>query len=186
MGRLSEINLETLDTQQRAIYEDILLSRNGNIDGPFIPWLHSPVLADRAQKLGAFCRFDSSLPPRLSELAILITARHWRAEVEWLIHAPIAAEAGVCKQIIEALQEGQAPVFVEQDEALVYDLAIQLYDNKRVSTTTYDAAVAVLGESGVVDLVGILGYYALVAMTLNVFEIELSDNPGDAIAPFSS
>jgi 4-carboxymuconolactone decarboxylase len=182
MGRLSALDAGALTAEQRAIYQDILKTRKGNIAGPFAPWLHSPVLADRAQKLGAFCRFESTLAPRLSELAILVTAKQWRANVEWLIHAPIAAAEGLSVAVIDALQAGRRPSFEHQDEALVYELSVELYASKRVRDSTYDKAVELLGETGVVDLVGILGYYALVAMTLNVFEVDLPEN---SVAPFA-
>jgi len=182
MSRLSDLNPKNLDAEQRSIYDDILKSRNGSIGGPFAPWLRSPVLADRAQKLGAFCRYNSSLAPRLSELAILVTARQWRANVEWFIHAPIAEAEGLSGTVIASLLADERPDFWHDDEALIYDLATELYEQKRVSRMTYDLAVAEFGETGVVDLIGILGYYALVAMTLNTFEVSLPEmqNP-----PFS-
>lgn len=175
MSRLNTLDPDDLSDQQLAIYREILVSRGGRIDGPFLAWLHSPVLADRAQKLGAFCRFGTSLPARLSELAILLTARWWRADVEWHIHAPIAAEAGVSATVIEALRAGEQPLFEQADEALLYEFTRELYEQRRVGEATYREAVALLGEQAVVELVGLLGYYALVAMTLNVFEVKAPD-----------
>ena len=175
MRRLAELTFEELTAEQKSIYDDILQSRGGSIGGPFSAWLRSPVLAERAQKLGAFCRYETSLPARLSELAILITAKHWRANVEWHIHAPIAEDAGLSGVVIAALKAGEKPDFQREDEASVYDLAMELYATRRVSEATYTRVVAELGETPVVDLVGVLGYYALVAMTLNVFEVDLAD-----------
>jgi len=175
MGRLPELDPSQLSEQQRHIYDEILASRGGSISGPFEAWLRSPMLADRAQRLGEYCRYQTSLPARLSELAILITARQWRANVEWQIHAPIARQQGLSDELIAALHSGQEPSFEQADEKVVYQLAQQMYEKRRVSDETYRAAVAALGESAVVELVGILGYYALVAMTLNVFEVELPD-----------
>jgi len=175
MGRLSELLPEQLSAEQREIYDGIVASRGGSIAGPFAPWLRSPALADRAQRLGEFCRFHTSLPARLSELAILITARHWRANVEWQIHAPIARQQGLSEDVISALLSGEPPTFPSSDEEAVYELALQLYETRRVSEASYRRAIAELGETAVVELIGILGYYALVAMTLNAFEVELPD-----------
>jgi 4-carboxymuconolactone decarboxylase len=182
VSRLPELDPEELSDEQEAIYNAIVASRGGSIAGPFIPWLRSPKLADRAQKLGEFCRFHTSLPARLSELAILITARQWRANVEWQIHAPIARREGLSDAVIATLLAGEVPAFSRQDEEAVYQLAMELYETRRVSTACYQAAVAELGETAVVELVGILGYYALVAMTLNVFAVELPDAQA---APFT-
>ena len=172
MSRLSELATDCLTDEQRAIHDDIVETRGGSIDGPFAPWLRSPGLADPAQKLGAFCRFHTRLPARLSELAILITAAHWRANVEWHIHAPIARREGVSDGVIAALQDGRQPSFQHDDEKILYELTTQLYTTRRVTDASYREAVAEFGEAGVVELVGILGYYALVAMTLNVFEVD--------------
>ncbi len=174
-GRLPELIPDQLDPQQRSVYEAILASRGGSIAGPFAAWLRSPVLADRAQSLGEFCRYHTSLPARLSELAILITARQWRANAEWQIHAPIARREGLSDELISALQAGTEPAFRFEDEKIVYQLAMQLYESRRVSAATYQAAVNSLGETSVVELVGLLGYYTLVAMTLNVFDMQLTD-----------
>ncbi|MEZ5490182.1 MAG: carboxymuconolactone decarboxylase family protein [Gammaproteobacteria bacterium] len=178
MSRLKELDRAALSRQQEAIYQDILKSRNGRIEGPFKAWLHAPEFADRAQKLGAFCRYDTSLPPRLSELAILVTARWWQADVEWRIHEPIAREAGLSAELIASLQADRRPVFEHDDEAVVYDFARELFDLRRVSAATYKRAVEQFGEVAVVELVGVLGYYALVAMTLNVFEVEAPSSDG--------
>ncbi len=181
MSRLSAIEPEKLSVEQKSIYDDILKSRNGSFGGPFAPWLLSPVMADRAQKLGAFCRYDSSLSPRLTELAILITARHWRANVEWFIHAPIAEAAGLAPNIIASLHLDEQPNFRRDDEALIYDLATALYRDKRIEKDLYVRAIEEFGEAMIVELIGILGYYALVAMTLNTFEVEV---PEMIVAPF--
>ena len=173
MTRLEPLDPEKLSIEQRRIFDDILKSRGGNIGGPFEAWLRSPELADPAQRLGAFCRYHSSLEPRLSELAILITAAEWRANVEWFIHAPIARDAGLDDNVIDALLAGRTPDFKQSDEAAVYACARELYRDKRVSEATYQQAANMLGQQSLVELIGILGYYALVAMTLNAFEVGL-------------
>lgn len=179
MPRLGEIDRAQLTDAQRRVVEQIQSGPRGGLAGPFWPWLRSPDLADRAQNLGAFVRFQSTLPPRLFELAVLVTAQQWKAQFEWYAHAALARKAGLGEDIIAAIRAGTRPALAE-DEAAVYDFAIELYARKRVGDAAYAAALKHLGERGVVELVGILGYYALVSMTLNVFGVEV---PGGA-APF--
>lgn len=178
MSRLPELTLETMTAEQRQVYDRIVGGPRGTIGGPFLPWLQSPVLADRAQSLGEFCRFRSALSPRLSELAILVTGRFWRAQFEWYMHARMALKAGVAPEIIAAIETRKAPSFVNRDEEIVYAFSTELHTQHEVSDATYAAARAILGDAGVVDLVAILGYYTLVSMTLNVFEVRV---PGDTL-----
>ncbi len=175
MARLSDLNRGEMDEEQGRIADEIAAGPRGGLRGPFRAWLRSPTLADRAQKLGEFCRYNSSLPPQLSELAILVTARHWRAQYEWFAHAKIASEAGVADEVIEAIRTGGTPEVADPGQALVYDFAREYYATSRVGEATYARAVAQLGEPGVVDLVAIMGYYGLVAMTLNVFDMPLPE-----------
>lgn len=180
-SRLSKLEDERMTARQREVLDAILSGPRGNLDGPFLAWVHSPELADRAQQLGAFCRYGTRLELRLSELAILTTAALWQSQAEWQIHEPIAREAGLTDEVIEALRRGDEPPFERSDEALVYRLCRELYQSRRISEALYDKAVQHFGEAGLVELVGILGYYALVAMTLNVFEVRR----GDGALPFS-
>lgn len=181
MERLGEIEAAALDERQRAIVASITAGRGG-MRGPFWPWLRSPDLADRAQRLGEFVRFKSSLPQRLVELAVLFTARHWRAQFEWFAHAPIALKEGLDADVVAALRYGAEPRFARDDEAAVYAVCRELYAGARVSDATYETARRHLGERGVVELVGVLGYYALVSMTLNAFRVGLP--PGES-PPFA-
>ena len=173
MPRLGEIDRTRLTDEQRRVADRIRSGPRGGLAGPFWPWLRSPELADRAQKLGEQVRFNSTLSPRLFELAVIVTARHWQAQFEWYAHAPLARKAGLGEEIIAAIQAGTRPQFAAADEAAVYDFATELYARRRVGDAAYAAALAHLGERGVVELVGILGYYALVSMTLNVFGIAV-------------
>jgi 4-carboxymuconolactone decarboxylase len=177
MPRLGEIDRARLSEEQRRVAEQIQSGPRGGLAGPFWPWLRSPDLAERAQKLGEFVRFKSTLPPRLFELAVLVTAQQWKAQFEWYAHAPLARKAGLGEEIIAAIHAGARPAFAAADEAAVYDFATELYARRRVGDAAYAAALAQLGERGVVELVGILGYYALVSMTLNVFGIEVPQEP---------
>ncbi|MDP6566493.1 MAG: carboxymuconolactone decarboxylase family protein [Alphaproteobacteria bacterium] len=175
MPRISTLTPEQMSSEQRRVHDDIMAGPRGRLGGPFQAWLRSPALADRAQKLGEHLRFKSALPPRLSELAILLTARHWTAQFEWYAHAPMARDAGLADEVIEAVRQRRRPSFEREDEAVLYDFCVELYESCRVGEATYQRAVTHLSEQGVVDLVGILGYYALVSMTLNVFETPLPE-----------
>jgi 4-carboxymuconolactone decarboxylase len=175
MPRLGEIDRAKLSDAQRRVVDEIQSGPRGGLRGPFWAWLRSPELADRAQKLGEQVRFKSTLPPRLFELAVLVTASTWKAQFEWYAHAPLARKAGLADDVIDALQKGARPRFAKPDEAAVYDFATELYARRRVSDAAYAAALAQLGERGVVELVGVLGYYALVSMTLNVFGVEVPE-----------
>lgn len=180
-SRLSALPEEQMDPAQRAVLKDILSGPRGNLDGPFLAWIHSPQLASHAQQLGAFCRYGTRLELRLSELAILLTAACWQSQAEWQIHEPIARQAGIAEAVIEALRLQAEPPFERDDERLVYRFGMALYQQRRVADELYAQAVQAFGEAGVVELVGIFGYYALVAMTLNVFAVRRDT---DAPLPF--
>lgn len=181
-SRLTPLSDTTMNDEQRRVLQDILSGPRGNLDGPFLAWVHSPQLADSAQKLGAFCRYGTRLELRLSELAILITAAWWQSQAEWQIHEPIARQAGISDPVIEALRCGKRPPFEHADERLVYHLAHSLYHTRRIPQALYAEGVTAFGEAGMVELVGILGYYALVAMTLNAFDVRRET---DAPLPFA-
>ena len=174
MSRLPELSEEELSPEQQEIYRAILASR-GHITGPFRTWLHSPEFARRAQHLGEFARYQTSLEPRLSELAILMTARSWSCQVEWSLHEPCARQAGLDPGIIDAIRARQEPEFARVDEKAVYHFAAELLEDRLVQDPTFRAARDHLGAGGVVELTGILGYYTLVAMTLNAFQVPLPD-----------
>jgi 4-carboxymuconolactone decarboxylase len=168
-NRLPEFQTTSATDEQAAVLQEILSGPRGNLNGPFLGWIHSPELAQHAQRLGAFCRYKTGLPLRLSELAILVTAARWQSQAEWYIHYPIALEAGLPAAVADAIHQGQQPVFDDADDALIFDFATQLYETKRVTDSTYENAVTRFGHVKVVNLVGLLGYYAMVAMTLNTF-----------------
>jgi 4-carboxymuconolactone decarboxylase len=175
MSRLPELAPAQLTPAQKRVHDMIVAGPRGNVPGPLAVWLHRPDLAERAQALGQYCRFDSSLPPRLSELAILATARHWAADYEWWAHEKHARAAGLAEAVIEALRAGRAPAFERADEAAVYEVATTLYRERRLPDAVYRRALDVLGEGGLVDLIGIMGYYALIAMTINAFDVRPPD-----------
>ncbi|AOE84137.1 carboxymuconolactone decarboxylase family protein [Pseudomonas sp. TCU-HL1] len=171
-SRLTALDEAQMSDAQRAVLKEILSGPRGNLDGPFLAWIHSPELADHAQRLGAFCRYGTGLELRLTELAILVTASWWQSQAEWQIHEPIARQAGLSDAVIDALRQGREPAFERDDERLVYRLGQSLYSTRRIDDALYAKAIAAFGEPAVVELVGVFGYYALVAMTLNVFQVR--------------
>jgi 4-carboxymuconolactone decarboxylase len=165
---------ESFTAQQKALSDAIAAGPRGifKLSGPFAIWLHAPELGLLAQAVGAHCRYNTSLSPRRSEFAILATARLWRAQYEWQAHAPMAEKAGVKPKTIADLRAGRYPKGAPADERAIYDFVTELYRKRRVSDRTYGRVLKVLGITGTVELVGILGYYALISMTLNVFRAE--------------
>jgi 4-carboxymuconolactone decarboxylase len=175
MSRLPELHYEEMSAEQRRVHDEIAAGPRGRVEGPLKAWLHAPGLADPAQKLGAYARFKSSLPPEFSELAILVTARVWRANFEWYAHARLARAAGIAEPVIEAIRAGAEPELVGPRARAVYAVARELHGNRALSDATYAEALTALGTEGLVDLVGILGYYTLVSMTLNAFDVPTPD-----------
>jgi 4-carboxymuconolactone decarboxylase len=175
LTRYKDLDPAALDTDQRRIWEEIASGPRRSVPPPLQIWLRSPKLAENAQRLGAFCRYGTSLDPRLSELAILMTARHWTAHYEWHHHEVFARKAGLDPAIIAAIAERRMPDFAREDEHVLYDFCRVFYRDHKVDDATYARALAQFGERGVVDLVGIMGYYALISMTLNVFEVPVPE-----------
>jgi 4-carboxymuconolactone decarboxylase len=175
--RLPPIQPDEMTPAQRALMESISSGPRGQfkMSGPFYCYLHAPGFGELAQKLGAHCRFGTSIPPRLSEFAILVTAQQWKSQYEWAAHAGIAAQRGVKPETIRDLQAGRAPKKAPRDEQALYAFAKELYRDKRVSSPTYKKMHKLLGDAGMVELVGLLGYYAMVAMTLDVFRMPVAE-----------
>ncbi len=153
--------------EQREHAREIIEGPRGALISPFVPLLRSPELMTHAQRMGEYLRYRSAIGLRLSELAILVTARQWSQQVEWAIHAPIAEREGIAPETIQAIAEGRRPATMNDDEALVHDFCIELHCNRGVSDITWSAARKRFGEQGVVDLLGINGYYTLLSMVMN-------------------
>ena len=165
--RLGPILDHELSEAQRAAAQEIIAGPRGAVYGPFVPLLRSPELMAHAQRMGEYLRFRSAIGVRLSELAILVTARQWDQQVEWAIHAPIAAQVGIPSSVIAAIAARERPADMLVDEAVVHDFCVELHEHKTVSDRVYADALALFGEHGVVDLIGINGYYTLLAMVMN-------------------
>ncbi len=162
---------DSMTTTQRHVYDAIARGPRGGVRGPFLAALHNPELADKWQHLGEFLRYRTSLAPRLSELAILLTARHWNCQYEWYAHEPHALDAGLAPATIEAIRRGTPPDLGSSDEQVVYGFAREVHESRTVSAATHRRATETLGVLGVVELTALLGYYTMVAMTLNVHDI---------------
>jgi 4-carboxymuconolactone decarboxylase len=180
-GRPLVLDESNLTTEQQAVFDRIRAGPRGLVEGPLRVWLASPQLADHAQALGAFCRYGTRLPQRLSELAILIVGAHWQAGFEWHVHAPLAVKAGVEPAVAEAIRRGADPKLERKDEAAVHRFSVELLRRKHVTDEAYAAAEGELGREALVELVGILGYYTLISMTINAFKVPI---PGVADDPF--
>ena len=179
MSRVPALKPEDMSAEQRVIHDAIVNGPRGRVEGPLKIWLHSPALADKAQQLGQFARFDSSLEPRLSELAIMVTGRFWGAQFEWSVHKPFALKAGISEAVLDAIRDRRTPPFEKEDERVVYDVSRALHETHRIGDALYAEALKVLGQKRLIDLVGVLGYYTLISMTINAFDVPLE---GDQVA----
>jgi 4-carboxymuconolactone decarboxylase len=175
MDRLPELGPDDMNEAQKRILADIQSSRGG-IRGPF-PWLlRSPGLANIAQQVGAYLRYDSPLPGNLRELAILVVARFWAAQYEWHAHAPIAEREGVDPAVVEAIRNDTRPDFANSGEEIVYNFCVGTLENHRVDDATYGAMLDLVGDEQLLDVIGILGYYSLLAIIMGTFDVPV---PGE-------
>jgi len=179
--RYPELRPEQMTEAQKRVYQAIAAGPRGGVRGPFNALLRSPELADRVQKVGEYLRFGTSLPPRLNELAILVNARFWDSKYEWYAHRPLAEKGGLAPAIADDLARNRRPGNMQADETIVYEFCTVLHTTHTVDDALFERAVTTLGEQGVIDLIGVSGYYTLVSMVLNVAEIPL---PAGAQAPW--
>lgn len=170
-----------LSPEQQTVYDKIASGPRGVVVGPMRAALHSPELADRWQALGEFLRYGSSLAPRLSELAILVCGRYWNSTVEWYVHADVSRRVGISESVIHAIRSAQAPTFQHEDEAAVYEYARQMVEFGRVDDTIYQTIRELMGAVGVVELTALVGYYTMVAMTLNAHDVPPPDPDPEAL-----
>ena len=172
--RMPPIPLDKMTPLQRKFAEAIINGPRGGLYGPFIPLLRSPELMDSAQRMGEYLRYKSAIGNTLSELVILIASRRWTQQVEWSIHEPIAIKAGIQPDVVKAIRDGRRPVGMTEAEELVYDFCGELQTNQSVSDATYQRAVARFGEQGVIDMVGVYGYYTFLAMIMNTAQTAVA------------
>jgi len=170
--RFPALKPEAMTAAQREAAQAIASGPRKSLGGPFNAWLRSPDLADRLQKVGEYLRFHSTVPKRLNEFAILITARAWDAEYEWYAHYPLALAAGLEPGVAADLAAGKRPGGMTADEATVFDTLAELRRDKRLSDARFAEARALLGEQGLIDLIALAGYYDTVSMTLNVAQVK--------------
>lgn len=171
MSRFTPLDALTLSVEQARVVADVRAGKRGTAPANVVAWLASPELARRAANLGEFVRYETSLPPRLSELAILAVARRWSCAYEWAVHAGEAGRAGLPAEVIDAIASGAPVPLSDAADAVVYAFAVELAASGRVPDAAYTRAIEVLGEPGVTDLIAVVGYYTLVAFTLNAREV---------------
>ena len=177
--RLKLISPEEMSADQRQIYDESIAGKRGSAPPPMMAWLNSAEMARHASRLGAVLRFETSFPPKLSEIAILVTARHWTSHYEWYAHKKLALADGLEPAVIEDIRQRRAPRFDDPKARMIYDVAKSLHEGHGLAQGLYDDAVKLLGERGLVEIIGLCGYYTLVSMTLNAFEVDL---PGGEVS----
>ncbi len=182
--RMPPIPAAMMTDAQRKAVEEFAAARGSGVSGPFVPLLRSPEVLTRARALGDYLRFKSALPPRLSEFVILITARQWTQQYEWDAHYRLAVQAGLREEVARAVAEGRRPAGMAEEEEILYEFLGELYRTQSVSDTTYARAVARFGEQGVIDTLGLAGYYSFLAMVLNTARTPLPSGQRPALAPF--
>ena len=175
--RFAPLKTEEMTPPQKALADQLAAPpRNGNINNPpFRAYVRSPEMAQKLISLAEYLRWNSSLPPRLSELAILITAREWTAQYEWYAHYPHAIKGGLDPKVAADLAAGKRPEGMKDDETALYDLVTALHRDKKVSDPIYKAALDKFGERGVMDVIGIIGFYVITSMTLNTMQAGVPD-----------
>ena len=182
--RMPPIAADKLTEAQKKAIEEFRTARSAEISGPFVPLLRSPEVLGRARAMGDYLRYRSALPPRLSEFVILMTARAWTQNYEWNAHEPLARQAGLQVAVIKAIADGRRPDNMADDEEILFSFCDELRRNQSVSDATYARAVTKFGEQGVIDTVGLVGYYTLIAMVLNTARTPLPGGASPALTSF--
>lgn len=173
--RFKPLRYDDMTPAQKTMIEHLLAGPRAGADGPFNVLLRSPEMGDLAQQFGAAMRFNSSIPRKLNELAIIITARHWTSQYEWQAHHRAALQAGLSPAIADAIAQGRRPTGMQHDEEVVYNFCTELLKTKQVSDATFNATRDAFGERGVVDLIGVMGWYNMVSMLLNTDRYPLPE-----------
>lgn len=181
--RMPPIAREKMTEAQKKTADSISAGPRGAVKGPFWPMLRSPGFADTVQKVGAYIRFECKLDKRLNELAAIIGARAWSQQFEWWAHYRQAVEAGLKPEIGDAIAEGRRPTGMAQDEEVLYDFLTELLTNQSVCDATYARSVKQFGEEGVIDITGVVGYYTMLAMIMNVARTAIDDGSPPPLPP---
>jgi 4-carboxymuconolactone decarboxylase len=181
--RMPPIPSDKLTDAQKKAIEEFKAARSVDISGPFVPLLRSPEVMSRARAMGDYLRYKSSLPPRLSEFVILLTARRWTQQYEWHAHQPLALQGGLRGEIVKAIADGRRPGAMAADEEAVYTLWDEVQRTQGASDATYARAIGTVGEQGVIDVLGITGYYTMLAMVMNTARTPLPDGVKPPLAP---
>jgi 4-carboxymuconolactone decarboxylase len=182
--RMPPIPADKMTDLQKKAAEAFAEGRGYQVRGPFVPLIRSPEVMLRAKAMGDYLRFKSTLGPRLNEMVILIAAREWTQQYEWQAHYPIAIKEGLRPDIAAAIADGRRPAGMGEDEEAAYDLATEIVRTKRVSDATYQRAVAKFGEQGVIDLLGVTGYYTFLAIVMNATRTALPENMVEPLRRF--
>jgi 4-carboxymuconolactone decarboxylase len=183
--RFKPLTWDEMSPAQRKMVQDLVAGPRSGADGPFNVLLRSPEMGNLAQQFGAATRFNQSMPRKLNELAIIITGRYWTAQYEWLAHKRAALQAGLNPAIVDAIQNGRKPSGMAKDEEAVYNFCTELLNTKQVGDATFAAARDAVGEKGVVDLIGVMGWYQTVSMLLNVDRYPLPAGAQPELKPLS-
>jgi 4-carboxymuconolactone decarboxylase len=181
--RMPRIPDDRMTPEQRKAAADLAAGPRGEVKGPFVSLLRSPDFMSRVQKVGEYIRFVCPLDKRINEFAAIIAARHWNQQFEWWAHYRQALEAGLKREVADAVREGRRPTGMAEDEEIVYDLLTEVLVNKGASDPTYARAVSKFGEQGVIDVIGVAGYYALLAMVMNVARTAVPEGPPLPLPP---
>jgi 4-carboxymuconolactone decarboxylase len=180
--RLKLLSPGEMSADQKQTYDEAIAGKRGSAPPPMMAWLNSPEIARHATRLGETVRFNTIFPPKLSEIAILVTARHWTSHYEWFAHKRLALKGGMDPKIIDAIRDRRTPVFDDPKGQMIYEVAKSLHEGHGLSQSLYDAAVDVLTLRGVVEVIGLCGYYTMVSMTLNTFEFGLPEGQVSELA----
>jgi 4-carboxymuconolactone decarboxylase len=180
--RLKLLSPEEMSADQKATYDEAIAGKRGRPPAPMMAWLNSPEMARHATRLGEVLRFNTIFPAKLSEIAILVTARHWTSHYEWFAHKRLALQGGMDPRIADDIRDRRSPTFDDPKAKMIYDVAKSLHEGHGLSQALYDEAVDVLSERGVVEVIGLCGYYTMVSMTLNTFEFGLPDGQVSELA----
>ena len=184
MDRMPPLDAATMTQAQKQAAQALAAGPRGGVKGPFIPLLRSPELMDRLQQVGEYLRFRSSLQARISEFVMLVVSRQWTQQFEWAVHVPLGLKAGLRQETVSSLSEGRRPAGMAQDEELAYDFCDELARTKGVSEPTYRRALDEFGEQGVIDMLGLVGYFTTVSMVMNVAHTPAGDGGASALRSF--